>query len=79
MRTRMVALWEADLFRSVVFSALEPILEEWSGIKLRASEAYGIRRYGRGAWLMLHVDRLNTHVVSAILQVLRVIAIYLRT
>ena len=29
---------------------------------------YGIRRYLQGASLSLHVDRLDTHVVSAILQ-----------
>ena len=30
---------------------------------------YGIRRYLRGAWMGLHVDKLPTHIISAILQV----------
>ena len=30
---------------------------------------YGIRRYRNGSWLSLHVDRVDTHVVSAILQI----------
>ena len=29
---------------------------------------YGIRRYLRGATLNLHVDRVDTHIISAILQ-----------
>ena len=49
---------------------LKPILEEWCK-KLLASDItiYGIRRYLRGAWLSLHVDKLPTHIISAILQV----------
>ncbi len=61
------------VFNSVVYKALQPMMEEWSGVTLTPSMTYGIRRYMRDAWLMLHVDRLNTHVVSAILQIDQVI------
>ena len=53
-----------------ILNTLKPILEDWS--KTRLSEdmtVYGIRRYLRGSWLSLHVDKISTHVLSAILQV----------
>ncbi len=43
--------------------------EEWCGVELEPTEIYGIRRYREGSWLQLHVDRMNTHIVSAILQI----------
>ena len=30
---------------------------------------YGIRRYTRGAWLLSHLDHLQSHVISAILNI----------
>ena len=55
--------------RSVLFRILGRMLAAWTGIELEASEIYGIRRYHNGSWLMMHTDRIETHVVSAILQV----------
>ena len=48
---------------------LKPILEDWCKKPL-ANEIYiyGIRRYLRGAWLSLHVDKVP-RIISAILQV----------
>ncbi len=60
---------EPRVFKETLGESLRPILEEWSGVELELTEVYGIRRYREGAWLQLHVDRLKTHVVSAILQV----------
>ena len=58
-----------ELQREVRLSLL-PIMENWSGIKLKRKPViYGIRKYLRGAWLGLHVDRLPTHIISVILQV----------
>lgn len=50
---------------------LRPILEEWSGTKLKLNAFYGMREYFPGAWLRNHVDRIDTHVVSATLSVLK--------
>ena len=51
-------------------NTLKPILEDWCKNPLSDDiHIYGIRRYLRGAWLSLHVDKLPTHIISAILQV----------
>lgn len=66
-------------------SELQPLAEEWSNLQLKHSATYGIRylfdyifmklntrlcrRYTNGSWLISHVDRFNTHVISAILNV----------
>ena len=56
------------LIEKEILSSLQPILESWSGQKLSQDHVvYGIRRYLRGASLMAHVDRLPTHIISAIL------------
>ena len=48
---------------------LKPIFEDWSRIALENHVVvYGIRRYLRGAWLSLHVDKIP-RIISAILQV----------
>lgn len=49
---------------------LQPILEEWYGKgKLTLTSIYGIRKYNNGSVLRMHVDTVNTHVVSAIINV----------
>ena len=54
-----------------MLNSLKPILEEWCQKKLSKEVViYGIRRYLRGAWLSFHVDRMPTHVLSVIMQVL---------
>lgn len=60
-----------DTMRKRIFDALRPGLEEWIGgdIPLEPTSAYGIRLYHRGAQLFKHVDRLETHAVSAIINV----------
>ena len=50
-------------------NSLLPIMGNWCGLSLKSAVVYGIRRYIRGAWLGLHVDRLPTHIISVILQV----------
>ena len=66
----MVEVEEPDVFKATVSAAMQPILEAWSGVKLEHTSLYGVRRYTKGSSLMLHVDVLQTHVVSAILQVI---------
>ena len=59
-----------SLIETEILLSLRPILESWSGQKLSKDHVlYGIRRYLRGAYFMSHVDRLPTHIISAILQV----------
>lgn len=84
----LIPFEDDQLVQNVINRELQPILEEWSGIRwtsfyysiqqplsmhlfhrLKPSLIYGIRRYLKGASLALHVDRLSTHVVSAILQI----------
>ena len=71
--TQMVAIHQSSyhsLIETEILLSLHPILESWSGQKLSKDHVvYGIRRYLRGAYIMSHVDRLPTHVISVILQV----------
>ena len=38
-------------------------------MRLEHTSTYGIRRYTDGSWLIAHVDRFKTHVISAILNI----------
>ena len=45
-------------------------IEDWCGEELDKKIIFhGIRRYLRGSWVALHLDKLPTHIISAILQV----------
>lgn len=44
-------------------------MEKWAGTKLKATSCYGVRSYYRGSVLANHVDRVDTHVISAIINV----------
>jgi hypothetical protein len=46
-----------------------PILKDWYGGELHLTSIYGVRKYTDGAVLRMHVDTVNTHVVSAIINV----------
>jgi len=65
--THMVYL-PIDL-KNKIFDAAKPILEAWSGQSLVATSCYGIRVYKNDSFLRSHVDVLQTHAISAILQV----------
>jgi len=52
-----------------VLTALKPLHEEWSGVELTPSIAYGMRVYQNGSSLTMHTDRIETHVVSSILHI----------
>jgi prolyl 4-hydroxylase len=43
--------------------------EEWCGTKLKQTYVYGIRKYLRGSMLKAHVDRIETHIISCIINV----------
>eukprot|EP00924_Labyrinthula_sp_SR-Ha-C_P003005 augustus_masked-scaffold_58-processed-gene-0.2-mRNA-1 protein AED:1.00 eAED:1.00 QI:0/-1/0/0/-1/1/1/0/454 len=48
---------------------LQPVLESWANTCLIPTDLYGIRSYFDGNWLLNHVDRHETHAVSAIINV----------
>ena len=48
---------------------LKSTLEGWFGGELELTSIYGIRKYTNGSVLRMHVDTVNTHVVSAIINV----------
>jgi hypothetical protein len=48
---------------------LLPIHEEFAGVELEPSQIYGLRSYGDGQSLVMHVDRPATHIVSSVIQV----------
>jgi hypothetical protein len=52
-----------------VLRAVQPILEAWTGIELVPETAYGLRVYRNTSKLYMHVDRTDTHVISAIFHV----------
>ena len=49
---------------------LQKIMEDWAKVELNnIFMMYGIRRYTRGAVLLQHVDKIPSHIISAILQI----------
>jgi len=48
---------------------LLPIHEAWSGVKLIANNAYGLRVYRNESNLQMHIDEASTHIISSILHV----------
>jgi prolyl 4-hydroxylase len=58
-----------DNLREQLSASIRPLLEEWVGMKLQFSAIYGIREYQRGATLKMHVDRIDSHQISAIINV----------
>ncbi len=58
---------------SIADDVMAPMLAEWTGHSgpqdLEFTAFYGIREYSSGAVLRNHVDRVDTHVVSGILQI----------
>ena len=52
-----------------LLDGLRPNLEKWSGIELQNGQSYGVRVYGEGSTLVNHIDRCETHVISAIFHI----------
>lgn len=65
--SQMIELTET--LRNKILCTLTPQLEAWVKRPLNASVVYGIRSYQRGSSLSMHADRIETHQVSAILNV----------
>ena len=54
---------------SAVLSELQPMFEAWAGVPLVPAIAYGLRIYQNGSSLLMHIDKIDDHVISAILHV----------
>lgn len=55
--------------REEIHDTLKSMMETWCGMALMPTFVYGIRVYKRGAILKKHQDRLETHIISAIINI----------
>ena len=55
--------------RKLITDEMQSIVEWWTELQLRHTSTYGVRVYHRGSMLINHVDRMDTHLASAVLQV----------
>jgi len=63
---------DLDAFQSVrrqIVAHMKDVLEWWTNQPLEHTSTYGMRIYKRQAMLVNHVDRSDTHVASAVIQV----------
>ena len=58
-----------DALKQQVHDYMKPALEEWAETRLEPTYVYGIRTYHDGARLKTHRDRINTHIISCIINV----------
>lgn len=69
--------YETDVFmiqipwimKSIWQKELADLVSQWTGVPCEQTVMYGLRQYETNARLLTHVDRLNTHVVSLIVNV----------
>jgi hypothetical protein len=52
-----------------VIEDLRELHEQWGGMKLQATSAYGVRLYQNGSSLVMHQDKVHTHVISSIVHI----------
>lgn len=53
-----------------IIEDLKDMHEQWAGgIELRPTSAYGIRFYQNGSSLVMHHDKIHTHVISSIIHI----------
>ena len=52
-----------------ILNELLPLHEAWSGVKLTANNAYGLRVYRNESKLNMHIDKTDSHIISSILHV----------
>ena len=57
------------VLNSYLHDNLKHILEDWSGEELQLTSVYGVRVYPDGSMLKRHVDKYQTHIISAIINV----------
>lgn len=65
--TEMLSFDNMPAIRKLIHQQLLPLHEEWVNEKLEPTMLYGIRSYNKGATLVNHTDRIETHHVSSII------------
>ena len=55
--------------RNLIHNQLLPIHREFAGVDIEPSAMYGIRSYLRGASLIEHTDRIETHNIASVILV----------
>jgi len=63
----------SNALRQEIHDTMKPLMEAWCGKALEPTYVYGIRIYKDKAVLKPHRDRLETHIISAILNVDQVV------
>src|ERR1700722_9472763 len=58
-------LFEDREFNAFIHQQFQRLHEDWCGRKLIPTACYGMRMYLSGAYLLNHVDRIETHVISS--------------
>ena len=61
------SLYEDHAFNARLHVTLQPLHEAWCGRRLVPTACYGMRMYLPGSYLLNHVDRTETHVISSTL------------
>ncbi len=56
-----------DHSKEIVTNDIKEVLEQWTERSLVSTATYGFRSYNNGCKLKMHVDRIQTHVISATL------------
>jgi len=65
----IVSLDQHRNVRELITSEMQHVVQWWTAQSLRHTATYGIRVYKREAVLKKHVDRQDTHLASAVLQI----------
>jgi len=52
-----------------VSAELKTLHEEWAGVELEITGAYGVRLYGENASMAMHNDKIGSHVISSIVHI----------
>lgn len=55
--------------KELAAESIKPIIEEWSGVEVVCTSVYGIRCYHQGTTLGPHRDTIDTHILSAIVNI----------
>ena len=55
--------------RNLIHNQLLPIHRDFAGVDIEPSAMYGIRSYLRGASLIEHTDRIETHHIASVILV----------
>lgn len=55
--------------RMLIQTEMLSVMQWWTQMRLRHTSTYGVRIYRRDAMLINHVDRSDTHLASAVVQI----------